>query len=596
MKITDYPINSIPKVDDFLLHELFEEQTRKNPHNSAVIFGNRSITYRELDNRANRFSLYLQGSGVIPGDIVGIFLRRSIDIVITLLGILKLGCAYIPLDPSFPADRIKYMINDCGVKVVITQKVFKEMLDYIHDSILIIDEDTEEIKQHPAQKPTVDINNESLAYIIYTSGSTGNPKGVKIHHQAAVNFLLSMKREPGFRSTDRLLAVTTLSFDISVLELFLPLSCGGELVISPDEGIFNGHEIAEILEKHDITVMQGAPATWNVLIESGWKGKENLKALCGGEALSPNLADQLLSRVGELWNMYGPTETTVWSTCYKVVSRNSRIMVGKPIDNTRVLILDSNKNNVPVMATGEVYIGGMGVSKGYHNQPDKTAERFIKLENNNIFYRTGDIGRYFPDGNLELLGRIDNQVKVDGIRIEPGEIESVLSDIKGVLESVVKIHEFNEKDRRLVAFLHINNEYRLSDEELNDLLSRKLPKNMIPDLYQKFTVFPRMPNGKINRIALNYNHSEAISAGGECLSETEEQMIKIWGSVLKKTNIRKSDNFFGIGGTSLLAIWLINRLNKEFGLNLSIKILLDYPVLADISSFINSLINTEVRK
>lgn len=556
---------------DSLVQSNFEYQAEISPFKNAVICGEGRLSYKDLNVRSNQLARHFIKKGLAQGDVIGICLERSIDMIVTLMGVLKSGCCYLPLDPSFPLERIRYMFEDSGAKALVTQASLKDNYKKISDSILIvIDEENDIINSFSHDNPKLEINSQSLAYLIYTSGSTGRPKGVKVHHQAVVNFLNSMRKKPGFIEEDRLLAVTTLSFDISVLELFLPLFVGGELIVSSVGEIFNGQKIAGLLEKHDITIMQGAPATWNVLIGTGWGGKKNLKALCGGEALSSNLAGQLLPKVSELWNMYGPTETTVWSTCYQIKEQTSPVLIGKPIDNTTVYILDSYNKVLPVGDKGEVCIGGMGVSKGYHNRTEVNSEKFIQFEDGEVIYKTGDLGRYLSDGNIEIFGRIDSQIKLCGVRIEPGEIESLLSDIQGVMESVVKLHSFEENDDRIVAFLHISDEFKMTDGEINRELSKHLPVYMIPAFYQKCKVFPRMPNGKINRKYLVFKVLEPTDVQEKpdlFLSDTENRLITIWESVLRLRNISIYDNFFNIGGNSLLAIKVVNRMKEEFGIN-----------------------------
>jgi len=574
-------------------------QVSLTPDNKAIISGNEFVTYRELDKRSNQIAHHLISMGLIPGDYVGICLERSVNMVISVLGVLKSGCAYLPLDPSFPTERLSFMFQDSGARILISQESdLSKKEHFLTDLTILIDKEIQTLEKYSDSRPDIQITNDSLAYLIYTSGSTGKPKGVKVHHQAVVNFLNSMKKKPGFNDKDRLLAVTTLSFDISVLELFLPLSFGGELIISSEDEIFDGQKIAFLLDKHDITIMQGTPATWSVLIGTGWRGKKNLKALCGGETLTSNLAGQLLPKVGELWNMYGPTETTVWSTCFQVKDKVSSILVGKPIDNTAIYILDEYNKILSFGNKGEVGIGGTGVAKGYHNRPELTREKFIKLKNGEIIYKTGDQGKFLEDGNIQLFGRIDEQLKLRGVRIEPEEIETLLSDIKGIIEAVVKVHHFEENDDRLVAFLHIDNEFRMTDNEISGMLTTKLPGFMIPDFYQNIRNFPRMPNGKINRKALVFENKEfcrATERSHELFSEAEKRLLNIWGSILRTENISKSDNFFEIGGNSLLAIRLINRIREEFGINLLFNALLINPMLDQLSNYLDNQVKGSIK-
>jgi len=596
-KILDEFNNTKVSVLDCLVQKLFEIQAETNAKKTAVVCGNSSLTYKELDEKSNQLARYLLSLGVSGGDVIGICLERSVGMVISVLGVIKAGCCYLPMDPSFPQDRLNYMFEDSGARVLLTHSFLKHKFDRIPStSVVMVDTDEKEINKYVNTKPDVKIDPQSLAYIIYTSGSTGKPKGVKVHHQAVVNFLQSMAKRPGISHGDRLLAVTTLSFDISVLELFLPLSFGAELVIADTKDIFDGQKLSGLLEKNDITIMQATPATWNILLSRKWSGKKNLKALCGGEAILPGLVKDLLPKVQALWNMYGPTETTVWSTCNNLTDSTPPILIGTPIDNTTIHILDKNNKPLPIGVTGEVCIGGLGVTKGYHNKPELTAEKFIKFENNQIIYKTGDLGRFLADGNVELYGRIDNQIKLRGFRIEPGEIESLLSDIPNVREAVVKVQKYDENDERLVAFLNVEDEFRLTKEEITGYLSRHLPAYMIPSFFNTSNGFPRLPNGKINKKALTYEVAEFKQKRETdlvSLTATQEKLLVLWGQILKIQSIKLNDNFFEIGGNSLLGIRLINRIREEFGIAITFTDFLSNSTLKQLGEYIDGQIGSK---
>jgi tyrocidine synthetase-3 len=577
---------------DLLIHNLFENQAGLIPSQIAVISGGEKLTYQELDNQSNQLANYLVDQGVIPGDIIGVCLERSVDMILSVLGILKSGCCYLPMDPSFPDDRIKYMYEDSGAKILISQSSLEEKFGQFNDTkIVLTDTDSEKIKLFKTDRPDLTISSQYLAYIIYTSGSTGKPKGVKVHHQAVVNFLNSMSKKPGFSKEDRLLAVTTLSFDISVLELFLPLISGAQLIIAEADDVSDGQKLSGLLGINDITVMQATPATWNILLSSGWTGKKNLKALCGGEAIQPGLIKELLPRVDTLWNMYGPTETTVWSTCKQLTDFIPPILVGTPIDNTTIHIIDKNNNQLPVGVIGEVCIGGIGVTKGYNNRPELTAEKFIPFENGQIIYKTGDLGRYLIDGNIELFGRIDNQIKLRGFRIEPGEIESLISRLPGVKEAVVKVHKFDDNDERLVAFINVDNEFKLTTEEIIVSLSQNLPSYMIPSFFQISDGFPRLPNGKINKKALILEIEESerkLEIDFDSLTTTQKKLIYIWEDILKIKNIHTSKNFFDTGGNSLLAIRILNKIKEDLGFTMSFKTFIAHPTIIQSGNYIDN--------
>ncbi|HLO84887.1 MAG TPA: amino acid adenylation domain-containing protein [Nostocaceae cyanobacterium] len=458
---------------DKCIHHLFEAQVEAKFEQIAAIFLDQQITYQELNCRANKLANYLQNQGVKPEVLVGICLDRSLDTIIGLLGILKAGGAYVPLDPSYPQERLAYMVEDAKLSVLLTQnKLMGICTNFIANEnikIICIDGDGDEIDQQSAKNPVCQITPQNLAYTIYTSGSTGKPKGVQIEHKSVVNFLTSMSREPGMTATDILLAVTTISFDIAGLEIYLPLTLGARLVIVSREIAADGSKLIEELERSRATVMQATPATWQMLLAAGWQGNKQLKVLCGGEALTQKLASQLLDKVGSLWNMYGPTETTIWSTVYQVKSAEEKISIGQPIANTQIYILPQNLHHqeipyipVPIGEVGELYIGGDGVARGYLNKPELTAEKFIfdpfSEQKSARLYKTGDLVRLLPDGNIEYIGRTDHQIKIRGFRIEMGEIEAVLLQHPTVKEAIVMAREGTNGDKRLVAYVVPNQE------------------------------------------------------------------------------------------------------------------------------------------
>lgn len=454
---TDFPKNNC-------IHQLFEYQVEQTPDKVAVIFEEKQLTYRELNSRANQLANYLQTLNVGPEVMVGICLERSLDLVIGLLGILKAGGAYVPLDPAYPQDRLAFMLEDSQIPVLLTQQNQLESLPKHGAHVVCLDTDCEAITQHSQENPKSGVMAENLAYTIYTSGSTGKPKGVQIAHRAVVNFLNSMRQEPGLTEQDVLLAVTTISFDIAGLELYLPMIVGARIVLVSREVASDAAQLLKTLTKSGATVMQATPATWRLLLAAGWCGNKQLKILCGGEALTRELANQLLERSNSLWNMYGPTESTIWSFVYKVEPGNGSVPIGRPIANTQIYLRDPylrRKSDpiklVPIGVPGELLIGGVGLARGYLNQPELTNGRFIPdLLSNEAgarLYKTGDLVRYLPDGNIEFIGRIDHQVKIRGFRIELGDIEAALSQHPAVRETVVVAREDKSDDKRLVAYV-----------------------------------------------------------------------------------------------------------------------------------------------
>jgi len=446
-----------PYPQDKCIHQLFEAQAERLPDAIAVVFEEQQLTYQELEQRANQLAHYLQTLGVGPEVLVAISLERSAAMLIAMLGVLKAGGAYVPLDPNYPEERLAFMLGDAQVSVLLTQAKLLEQLPSTQAQVVCIDTDWNAISQYETSKPSSQTKPDNLAYVIYTSGSTGKPKGVQVPHRAVVNFLTSMREKPGLTQQDILLSVTTLSFDIAVLELLLPLTVGATTVVVTREVAADGTELLKILNRSGATVMQATPATWRLLLAAGWEGSKQLKILCGGEAVPPALAKELVNRAQSVWNMYGPTETTVWSSCYELKNLDNQPLIGQPIANTQIYLLDAYQQPVPVGIPGELYIGGAGVVRSYLNRPDLTAERFIpdpfSKDPQARLYRTGDLARYHSDGNIEYLQRIDNQVKLRGFRIELGEIETAIAQHPEVEEAVVVVREDIPDEKTLVGYL-----------------------------------------------------------------------------------------------------------------------------------------------
>ncbi|MEY3898444.1 MAG: hypothetical protein RLZZ214_3966, partial [Verrucomicrobiota bacterium] len=428
------------------LHGLVSAVAAQSPARGAVRCGDESLTYAELETRSTALAARLQAAGVKRGDLVGIHLERSCGMVPSLLAILKCGAAYVPMDPAFPAERLGFMVEDAHMTVILSQTSIHLELPTSAAHVVLVDEPANTIR---AFTP-VDSAPEDTAYVIFTSGSTGRPKGVRIPHRAVVNFLSSMRREPGLTADDVLLSVTTLSFDISGLEIFLPLTTGAETVIATRETTLDGQLLATAITRHNVTVLQATPATWRLLLEAEWKRKSNLKILIGGEAVPRDLVNRLAPLCGEIWNVYGPTETTIWSTVARLTAGEGPVLIGHPIDNTQVYVVNPAMQPQPVGIAGELLIGGDGLASGYHELPDLTADRFIEspFRAGKKLYLTGDLARWTPDGSLECLGRMDHQVKVRGFRIELGEIETLMEKHPAVEQAVASVH-----DGRLVAYL-----------------------------------------------------------------------------------------------------------------------------------------------
>ncbi len=581
--------------DDLCIHQLFQQQATLTPDRIAIQFDNREISYGELNQKANGIAGHLRKLGVGPEKLVGIFVERSIEMVAGLLGILKAGSAYVPLDPAFPKERLAFMIQDSGVGVLLTQRKFVDDLPAHQAQVVCIDGDL------GSSAPTNDENHpklstENLAYVIYTSGSTGRPKGVQIEHRALTNFLYSVRREPGLTTADVLLSVTTLSFDIAALELYLPLITGARLVIASRETASDGRQLKQLLADCRATVMQATPATWRMLIDAEWTGRKDLKILCGGEALSRELANQLLARSGSLWNMYGPTETTIWSSIHRIETEDGPVSIGRPIANTQMFILDQSLNPLPIGAPGELYIGGDGLARSYLNRAELTAEKFIPDPFSNQpgrrLYRTGDLARYLSNGDIECLGRADDQVKVRGFRIELGEIEAVLNQHPAVRQVVVIAREDRPGDKSLVAYFVSAHETELSVTELRDYIKGKLPDYMMPSAFVALEELPLTPNGKVNRRALP---APDFTANKDSYvpprTKDEELLAGIWADVLRLETVGVEDNFFELGGHSLLATQVISRIRQTFQVQLPLRALFEAPTVAGLCENIASALH-----
>lgn len=574
---------------DRCLHHLFEAQVEKTPEAIAVVFEEHSLTYQELDRQANRLAGYLQTLGVGPETLVGIAVERSLEMVVGLLAILKAGGAYLPLDPAYPPARLAFTLADAGVSLLLTQAALVSHLPQLPQLRLISLDGAEAAwSVAPDQLPAPAITPAHLAYVIYTSGSTGQPKGVQIPHQAVVNFLTSMARQPGLTAQDTLLAVTTLSFDIAGLELFLPLTVGAKIVIAGREVIADGPALARQLAESGATLMQATPATWQLLLASGWQNSTGITILCGGEALPRPLADQLLALSPAVWNLYGPTETTIWSTASPVEPAAGPVSIGRPIANTEIYILDASLQPVPVGVAGELYIGGEGLARGYLRLPALTAEKFIphpfSPRPGQRLYRTGDLARYRPDGRLEILGRVDHQVKVRGFRIELEEIEAALNRHAGVQQAVVTASNIAgaDHDRRLVAYFTPTSTPPPAPEDLRAYLAEMLPDYMLPAIFETLDNLPLTPNGKVDRNALPAPTTQPRPATQRYLAPRdplELQLARIWETILEVRPVGIKDNFFESGGHSLLAVRLMAQIKKRFDQDIPLAALFQHPTV-----------------
>jgi amino acid adenylation domain-containing protein len=544
----------------------------------AVEQGGERWSYADLDRRSDTIAARLVAEGVTPGALVGLALNRSPWMVAAMLGVAKAGAAYLPLDPGFPPSRLALIAEDARPALILVEPDTAGALPANAAPLLVLARDWLTV---PFERPEID--GEALAYVLYTSGSTGKPKGVEIPHAALVNLLMAMQQAPGFAEGETLLAVTTLSFDIAELELWLPLVSGGRVIVAPREAAVDMAALIALIEDSRPHVMQATPATWRGLIESGWVGAPTMRVLCGGEKLPRALADQLQPRVAELWNMYGPTETTIWSTVAQVEAGDGAIPIGYPIANTEMRVLDAEGNDLPIGAVGELLIGGRGLARGYRGRPDLTAERFIDHRGTRL-YRTGDLGRWRVDGVLECLGRTDNEEKIRGFRVAIEEVEGALAKLPGVSAASVRAWPDASGERALVGYI-----VGLGDiAEWREALSRTLPDYMIPTRFVVMDALPLTPNGKVDRAQLPAPDAPTSRDAEPPATPEEERLAAIWRAVLKVDDISRNDDFFDLGGHSLLVARLLRRVEAEYGIRVPMAALFRAPRLADMAELIAS--------
>jgi amino acid adenylation domain-containing protein/FkbH-like protein len=644
---------------ELCLHQLVEAQVARSPGAVAIRDERGSLTYRELELRANRLARRLRAAGLGPDLLAAVLLERSTETVVALLGVLEAGGAYLPLDPTLPRKRMAFILEDAAPRVVVTRS---ELLDLLPErpaglAALCLDAldaekpeggepdlaaaDCGASERGASNRAAADPANsnratldpadsasaasiraafdsadsipaassrgvsagragapgaggpcpDNLAYVIYTSGSTGRPKGVEVCHRSMVNFLAAMRGRPGIAAGDVLLAVTTLSFDIAGLELFLPLTVGAQVVMVSRETAADGVQLARALEQSGATVLQATPATWRLLLAAGWNGKPDLAALCGGEALPREVAEQLLVRTGSLWNLYGPTETTVWSALHRVESAARAVPAGRPIANTAIYVLDAGFAPAPIGVPGELAIGGVGLARGYRGQPGLTAERFVPDPfgaPGSRLYRTGDLARWLAEGALDFLGRTDHQVKIRGFRVETQEIEAVLAEHPGVAEAAVLARD-GADGRRLVAYLVARPGEAPAAAELRSTARAALPEYMVPAAFVFLPAMPLTPNGKLDRKALPAVDDLPRQTGlVPPRTSLEELLVEIWAQVLDVQRLSVDDNVFDLGAHSLLATQVRSRLDRELGIDLPLRRLFELPTVALLAADIES--------
>ena len=570
------------------LAALIEDQVRAGPGRVAITFDDERVTYAEMNERANRLANDLIRHGVGPDSLVGVCLERTPDLLVALVAVVKSGGAYVPLDPGFPRDRLLYMAEDAKLRAVVTEPPFDRLFAESQTDVVLVGASRD--SDAPAANPSVDVSPEHLAYVLYTSGSTGHPKGVEVTRGGFLNLIGSMRDLPGMTAEDSIVALTTVSFDIAGVETLLPLALGARIILATRETALNPEALRALIERTAPTIVQATPVTFKMLFESGWRGDGKVKTICGGEPISVELGASLSAACGEAWNGYGPTETTVYSAFHHIRRGDRIIYIGRPPANTTTYILDAHQSPVPQGATGELYIGGDGVARGYRKRPELTADKFLPdpFRAGERMYRTGDLARYSRGGVIECLGRTDHQVKIRGFRIELGEIESLLKAQSGVRDAVVIAREDTPGDKRLVAYL-IGDVTALDPSALRAALKVDLPDYMLPAAFVQLDRMPTTPSGKVDRRALPVPSGGAVSTERAILAPrtyVEEQLAEVWAEVFEIPRVGVDDSFWDLGGHSMLAVRLMSRISQTFGKRISLNTLFESPTIGQLAKHI----------
>ncbi|CAM1358895.1 Mycosubtilin synthase subunit C (fragment) [Tenacibaculum xiamenense] len=572
--------------------DLFSAQVLETPDSIAVVYSDESLSYSELDKRSNQLAHYLQGQGVKPDDLVGICLDRGLDMIVGLLGILKSGGAYVPIAPDYPQDRIDYIVEDTGIELLLTSGEGCFVKEGV--SLLNLESDRELLSTYSSSDLEPMLKPDNLAYVIYTSGSTGKPKGVMIEHRSIVNRLLWMQLNYQLGSEDAILQKTPFNFDVSVWEFFWPLFNGAKLVVAEPEKHKETSYLKKIIQKQNVTIIHFVPSMLGIFLEeTELEDYHNLRhVLCSGEELLPDhvrlFKDKLKNQ--KLDNLYGPTEGAIDVSFWEVPldDLNKKVLIGKPISNIQIYITDSNLNLQPMGVIGELCIGGIGVARGYLNRSELTTDKFVPnpFKEGERIYKTGDLARWLPDGNVEFLGRKDNQVKIRGHRIELGEIENILSESPIVEKCCVVAKEDNSGSKYLVGYVVLAGD--LDREELNEFLKERLPNYMIPSLWEVLEAMPITTNGKLDR-----NYLEKLKDSFKSLqeyvaprSDVEESLVVIWQDLLGVERVGIYDNFFELGGHSLMVTQLVSKIRKEFEVEISVREIFQFTCIDELSSYI----------
>ncbi|MDJ0756203.1 MAG: amino acid adenylation domain-containing protein [Ardenticatenaceae bacterium] len=608
-RLSEWNETRVPYPADVCLHDLVTAQARRTPEAPAVVMGDERLTYRQLNERANQVAHYLQRFGIGPDRCVGVFMERSLDMVVALLAVLKAGGAYIPLDPGYPEERLGYMLDNSQVAVVLTSGRLKPALTHLlldpeAVAILCLDQELEAAADLPLTEPESEVTPENLAYVLYTSGSTGQPKGAMLPHRAIVNHMQWFQNRFQLDARDVVLQKTPFSFDASVWEFYAPLLVGGVLALAVPDGHRDGAYLVEAIQKHRVTVIQLVPTQLQLLLsEKSFADCRSLRyVFCGGEILPRDFQRRFEALLpADLINLYGPTEACI-DTTYWVCKRGEErgaIPIGRPIDNVQLYVLDEKRALTPIGIPGELYISGAGLATGYLNRPDLTEGRFVphpfSAAPGERLYRTGDLVRFRHDGALEFLGRLDDQVKLRGFRIELGEIESALRQHPGVREAAAAVWTFDAEDKRLAAYLVVEDvENEPTVEELRSYLQDQLPSYMVPTLFTWLDFLPQTANGKINRRALpEPDRSRQLQTEFVApRTAMESTLADIWAEILKVEQVGVHDNFFDLGGHSLLVVQFVARLRDELLIELPIPTLFIRPTISELTENIHNIQQT----
>lgn len=573
-------------IENAPLHKLLDAMASEFWHKTAVVTTSDSATYGQIFERSNQLAKWLIEHKTEQGDIIGLMIDRSVEMVIAMIAVLKAGMAYLPVDPDYPSDRIDYILTNASAKMLLLSNKYSNS-DLSAYNPQVIEEAMTESLLLPADGPDIDISGTDLAYILYTSGSTGQPKGVQVTHANLVNLLLSIKDEPGITADDRLLAVSTISFDIAELEVYLPLIAGATVYIAPAGTGRDGKKLLKLVRDEQITIMQATPFSWKIMLESNWSEQLNLKVFCGGEPLAKDLAMRIVPKCKELWNMYGPTETTIYSTIKRITLEDEVVTIGNPIANTQIYIVNDELELLADGEAGEIVIGGEGVSPGYLNRPELTAEKFIDNQFENTgdkIYRTGDLGKILPNGELQHLGRIDRQVKIRGFRIETQEIEYQLRGTENIADAVVDVRNDASGSPALAAYIipeKYPDDIRIQIQKWRAALRDKLPEYMVPQFFMMIEELPLTPNGKTDYKALPQPDHTAIALMPYTPPRTdvEKKLVDIWERYLGINKVGVFDDFFDLGGHSLIAVQIMNDIQAELHKTLPLASLFQHSTI-----------------